>query len=138
MFKSITDWYMLITVLERTQCHVGRPQVPAELTATISCVMRCGIDQFENKALRLISGCRKQEGTGKWRKFCRYSLIGITWLITLQRGVKLTMGITKLNLRRSEVTKTGRICLKQPFPPLLPQVFLFASLQISGQTSIHR
>jgi hypothetical protein len=51
--------------------------------------MRCGIGQFENKALRVIFGSRNQEATGKWRKCCRHSLIGVTWAITLGEGDKI-------------------------------------------------
>jgi len=79
-----------------------------------------------------------QTGSGAHSLSCT---IDVTWLVTIgvgEGGAKSAMGITKFNLRSSQVKKIGKIGLNQsliyiyPFPPL-PSNVLFAPLQHNNQ-----
>jgi len=76
-------------------------------------------------------------GIMKQKQPSLYASISITWLIILG-STKCTMGITYFNVQGSQVRK-GKTGLNQSliyihsFPPLSPQFFIFALLQLISQ-----
>ena len=109
LFKSTTDWYSAVNYCSNKNtgwryarfcsswisrcaqlCYTKRLRNSTGYIYIYIYIyihtMRCGIGQFGNKALRLMSGCRKREVTGEWREFCKHSLIGTTWPIPLEKG----------------------------------------------------
>jgi hypothetical protein len=86
------------------------------------------LDAKQSIFLNAIHGIMKQQQPSL------YASMSITWLITLG-GTKCTMGIRSFNVQ-GQVRRKGEIGLNQSlicihtFPPLSPQFFIFAPLQL--------